>query len=390
MTAHLYAVPDPHRDPDPGAIQAGEPGEQDAQRHEPDGGDHGRAEQLATRIETMAGQWTAWWDTYETRHADPATLGASEATAGTPGEQPHPRALAIPDLRPYLDPRPLAAWTVTGIKASRRPAAWLGKQLLRAPVHAAIVLRDGAIVLLRSASRWLSGEIYPKTGPVVRFIAVPAITLYGAGRAFTDYPAHTAVGLLLVVAAASRAAERPEKTDRTTKTRASTKTPPNKQPAQPSVDTHETPPADGTTQPAEDPRDTLTEPPLTALIRREIGDDNGVHLADLRPAMREYLPGLAQATDEQLRRVLVEAGFDPSRKFRARGSAGRAGVHRDQLPPLFSPTPSQGRPTPHSPPPEDHPSPAEISAPESTGEQSGEPFSSQVGSSGAWTVKHHV
>ncbi|MFF4146961.1 GIY-YIG nuclease family protein [Streptomyces sp. NPDC001698] len=73
------------------------------------------------------------------------------------------------------------------------------------------------------------------------------------------------------------------------------------------------------------------ETPLTALIRELVGDDNGFHLQDLRPAMRKHLPGMANATDEELRQVVIDAGFNPSRKFRARGIAGRIGVHRDDI-----------------------------------------------------------
>lgn len=90
-------------------------------------------------------------------------------------------------------------------------------------------------------------------------------------------------------------------------------------------------------EPAQDPVEDVQEPPLTALIRELIGSDNGVHLQVLRPAMRERFPALAGATDQQLRKVLLDADWDPSRTFRAGGVAGRAGVHRDQLPPLPSP-----------------------------------------------------
>lgn len=114
------------------------------------------------------------------------------------------------------------------------------------------------------------------------------------------------------------------------------------------------------------------EPPLTALLRREIGTENGVHLVDLRPVMRAALPGLSSATDKELRHVLEEAGWDPSKKFRARGHAGRAGVHRNQLPPLPSPGDPQGPPVNHSPPSGDRPRPANSSEAESGGEEGGE------------------
>ncbi|MFZ4266565.1 hypothetical protein [Streptomyces arboris] len=94
-------------------------------------------------------------------------------------------------------------------------------------------------------------------------------------------------------------------------------------------------------EPAEDtPAEAPEEDPLTALIRAEIGGENGVHLQDLRPAMRAAFPHLSQASDKQLKEVLAGAGWNPSRKFRARGAVGLTGVHRDQLPPRPSPGPS--------------------------------------------------
>ena len=79
------------------------------------------------------------------------------------------------------------------------------------------------------------------------------------------------------------------------------------------------------------------EPPVVALVRAEIGTDTGVHLADLYPAMRAGLPGLSGAADDTLRAVLTEHHLRTRRTVRARGVAGRSGVHRKDLPPLPSP-----------------------------------------------------
>lgn len=79
------------------------------------------------------------------------------------------------------------------------------------------------------------------------------------------------------------------------------------------------------------------EPPVVALIRSEIGADSGVHLCDLYPAMRVSLPGCSQAPDEVLRNVLTAHHIPVRRSIRARGVAGRSGVHRSDLPPLPSP-----------------------------------------------------
>ncbi|MEU6928994.1 hypothetical protein AB0A05_07500 [Streptomyces sp. NPDC046374] len=114
--------------------------------------------------------------------------------------------------------------------------------------------------------------------------------------------------------------------------------------------------------------ETPAEDPLTALIRKEIGAENGVHLQDLRPALRLAFPLLSTASDADLRQLLTQAGWNPNRTFRARGAAGRAGVHRDELPPLPSPG---GPPEPLSKPlstPGESPRPANSSAAESGGE----------------------
>ncbi|WP_208766429.1 hypothetical protein, partial [Streptomyces chryseus] len=100
----------------------------------------------------------------------------------------------------------------------------------------------------------------------------------------------------------------------------------------------------------EEPPAAPLEDSLTTLLRDAIGAENGVHLGDLRPLMRKHLPGLSQATDKELREHLVQAGYDPSRTFRARGVAGRAGVHRTQLPPLPSPGDALEGAGDHSPP----------------------------------------
>lgn len=82
------------------------------------------------------------------------------------------------------------------------------------------------------------------------------------------------------------------------------------------------------------------EPPFIALLRAEIGDEKGIHLRDLYPAMRKHLDGLADAPDEALRQVLTDHGISTRRSIRARGVAGRTGVPRSALPPLPSAGPS--------------------------------------------------
>ena len=105
------------------------------------------------------------------------------------------------------------------------------------------------------------------------------------------------------------------------------------------------------------------EPPVVALVRAEIGTDTGVHLADLYPAMRASLPGLSEADDTTLRAVLTGHHLRTRRTVRARGVAGRSGVHRKDLPPLPSP---RGVPDPLSTPLSTH-----GDAGQSTGAESG-------------------
>ncbi|MCZ1006352.1 hypothetical protein [Streptomyces lydicus] len=79
------------------------------------------------------------------------------------------------------------------------------------------------------------------------------------------------------------------------------------------------------------------EHPVVALVRALIGDDEGVHLGELYPAMRERLDGLSEAPDEQLRQTLTDHRIEVARTVRSRGVAGRTGVRRSALPPLPSP-----------------------------------------------------
>ncbi|MEU3220025.1 hypothetical protein [Streptomyces sp. NPDC006971] len=87
---------------------------------------------------------------------------------------------------------------------------------------------------------------------------------------------------------------------------------------------------------AEGEGETPAEPPVVALVRAEIGAEKGVHFTDLYPAMRASLPGAEKAPDEALRQLLRDHQIPTRKSVRARGRAGRSGVHRDDLPPLPS------------------------------------------------------
>ncbi|MFD4662471.1 hypothetical protein [Streptomyces halstedii] len=84
----------------------------------------------------------------------------------------------------------------------------------------------------------------------------------------------------------------------------------------------------------EDEGETPVEPPVVALVRARIGEEKGVHLSALYPAMRGALPGCEKAPDEVLRQLLRDHQIPTRRSVRVGALAGRSGVHREDLPPL--------------------------------------------------------
>jgi len=281
------------------------------------------------------------------------------------------RAFAWPDLRPYADPKAALHLAVLGAGLTRRPARALGRLLLRLPrlswcviAVVACIVWTGTRVLSHLLLGWLTGTYGKKGGSFIARSGIVAAGLFCAWRTVGVYQRNGAAWLLMVWLLAAVVAERwnaeqedddeePKSTAKKGKAKKTKRAKdPDKSGAQDTPVTLTKGPAPSTPTPAvdepdEDGGDVPDEPPLTALIRTLIGDLNGVHLQTLRPAMRKHLPGLAQATDVELRQHLISAGFDPSRKFRAGGVAGRAGVHRGDLPPLPSP---EGGPGPLSDP----------------------------------------
>jgi hypothetical protein len=386
MSAHLHAVPDPEPQ---GAPAAGEwpvpfpaalPAAPDP---EPEPDDEPDEE-----------------GTEETGGEETPELPDSE-TDDEEGEEPaRRRAFTFPDLRPYADPRPLAELGPLAVQVGKTagpPALRVLSRAGRGLVGVVVVQGRGLVVLVRIATVWLSGE---GKGPSVGGrLLLAAGAVYGVGETWATQPGApwliTGGLLVLVVMAASGRIKAPAKKGAkkpAPKAPAATEQPPasaaekdtpaaaragvlarlagRRKPAP--AEPPELPPAEGPEEADEQaPREVPEGPvedPLTALIREQIGAENGVHLRDLRPAMREALPGLAEATDQQLREVLVSAGWDPTRTFRARGAAGRAGVHRDQLPPLPSPGSTQGPLSGRSPQGGERPRPADSSEAESGGE----------------------
>lgn len=222
-----------------------------------------------------------------------------KARRGTP-------AFKIPPLGEYADLKAAAAVSAQGVRAIR-PNARRGLRGLGA------YLREGMPYLMGAYREWLTSGSVPKR---MGFSVLVLVLVFRASK-WAGYWVMAGAVLLIILAAvtlAYRAGFRYEG-------EADSKAP--------------------------------EDDALTALVREEIGADNGVHLADLRPAMRAQLAGLEEASDEELLEVLVEAGFDPSRTFRARGFAGRSGVHRTD--PALAPPPPEPLETESAP----------LSAPES-------------------------
>ncbi|MFF5655243.1 phospholipase D-like domain-containing protein [[Kitasatospora] papulosa] len=320
-----------------------------------------------------------------------------------PVGEPEPErlpAFAMPELRQYADPKAVVDLARQGAKASRKPAAVLGRGLLAAAARAgrgtltavARIVRlvlTGTRVLLGLLVGWMTGQ-HSKSGSVAARFGGVAALLYVLARTAAAHPAETAataagVWFLAAVLAArgafdglvKKAKAKTAKGDAKPGEKTAPKPgnpeektapkPEEKTPAQDVEKTGERPrkglagwlrkkpapaPADAPAQaPANAPAEAVQEPPLTALIRELIGDDNGVHLSTLRPAIRERFPAFSQASDKRVRELLVGEGWDPSRTFRAGGVAGRAGIHRDQLPPLPSPDDGQEAERIGSPPP---------------------------------------
>ncbi|MFI1702995.1 hypothetical protein [Streptomyces griseoruber] len=304
-----------------------------------------------------------------------------------PGEEQPERlpTLVIPDLRPYADPKAVVDLARRGARASREPArnaarragvalARAARRTLAELAFTALKALPGSVILFTLLVGWLTG-VYGKKGSILARFGGVALALAVVAHTIAPSPLQGAIVLVwawcMAAIMAAISAERgafaallkKAKGKQQKDAKKGDQPPANDVEKDPAKDADDAPtprrkglagwlrkrsvPAgastpDGTPdeEAAQDPAQDIHEPPLTALIRELIGNDNGVHLQVLRPAMRERFPDLAGATDQQLRKVLVEWDFDPSRTFRAGGVAGRAGVHRDQLPPL--PSPSDG------------------------------------------------
>ncbi|MDX3069545.1 hypothetical protein PV518_46765 [Streptomyces sp. ND04-05B] len=328
----------------------------------------------------------------EPREPEPHEL---EPDDDEPGEWEPERipALMIPNLRPYADPKALASLARRSIKVSRKPATSLGRRLLPALGKLGATLLAGSRILGRLIWGWATGA-YGKAGSIPARFGGVAVLLYMLARSLGEWPAPTLIAVAWCWCLAALSATRGAFDRLLKKTAAASPKGAKKNGRKPKKGgkkktqtklTKEPAPA-LTDNPGEAPAEDVTEPPLMALVRELIGGDNGVHLNTLRPAMRERLPGLAEATDQQLRQVLVAAGWDPSRTFRAGGVAGRAGIHRDQLPPFPFPGDGPGTRSPETSGAESGPDLRK--SPE--GESSGEDPESTRRVPDGWTDEDHA
>jgi hypothetical protein len=324
---------------------------------------------------------------------EPDDVDELDDEPGEYDEEPAPqRALAMPDLSPYTSLDWVPEVINAGAAAARRKREQ--GQLKRAAEKEARAARKeagesspllvmaidvvaGTVGMLRYGAAWLGGEGGPDSVSVPGRLGLTALAGYFYYRAVGTWPDLAVAALIAVWFAGAlglRHRARAEAVKKAAKKagKGIAKRPGPPPAATPAAVLDEAADEGAEQAPVEAVDEAPKEDPLTALIRAEIGDENGVHLADLRPAMRAAFPHLSGASDEALREVLTEAGWDPSKKFRARGVAGRQGVHRKQLPPLPSP---EGAPGALSGPAlrgGDRPRPADSSKAESGGERPGE------------------
>lgn len=274
--------------------------------------------------------------------------------AGEPGEEAPPRrALALPDLRPY-------------VTADRETVKGVGRGLVP-------VFRAGGVVVLLVLRGWFSGELAPKVRPLWRLILGPLLTVYAVGQTVALYP----WALLLLVPALPLVALIARRwaavqADRAAKAKASAKASGkggkasakegSKEPAKSTPNTFAArlaaalsrpspeAPAEASPEPAEEPGEEageeLEETPvqeaapapsrddIVRALHALVGGSSGV----LHTALRDRL----RYPSTRAVREALEAAHIPSRSgVRAVGGNG-PGVHRRDIPPL--PPPREGSP----------------------------------------------
>ncbi|WP_030672350.1 hypothetical protein [Streptomyces sp. NRRL B-1347] len=255
---------------------------------------------------------------------------------GEAGEEPRRRAFAMPDLRPYADPRPLAELGPLAVEACQSPSIRI---FLR-------VCGLGVYRLLAVIFGWVFGRI-GKRGSVGARLAATGFIAYALARAPLSHPVAVpavcaAVALAVVLAGTGRLplptiAPGPKGGVSKVKSKRSITVRfggslwrRTTAPEAPSADTPPqapgTPPAD---QAADVDKAPVPDPSPEAVIRalhRLVGEGRGV----LHTTLRDHL---ALPDTRALKRVL-ERDQIPSRPG-VRAAAGNGpGVHRDDFPPL--------------------------------------------------------
>lgn len=274
-----------------------------------------------------------------------------------PGEEDVPRrALAVPDLRPY-------------VTADRETVVDLVRGLASVLRAVGRPLRVSVVVVLLVLRAWFSGEVAPKVSPLWRLILGPLIAVYAVGQVVVLYPwapllLVPALPLVAVIARrwADGQADREAKAKASAKGRKGSAKEVSKEagksepktfaarlaaalarpsaeaspeaPAEASAEAAETPSAEGG-QEAEEER---AEPPvqeapaapsrdqIVRALHTLVGGSSGV----LHTALRDHL---RYPSTRAVREALDAAGIPRRDGVRAVGGNG-PGVHRADIPPL--------------------------------------------------------
>lgn len=364
--ARLHAVPDPDDVPEavPAAVET-PPGEGPV---------------VIELLDTLPAPAEEAGDELEDQAADEGEPGeeledADEDEEGDPGEEAPRRALAFPDLRPYVTTdretvRELGSLAVD-VKRSTAPRVRRGL----APVFRAVwkALRAGTVIVLLVLRAWFSGEVAPKVPPLWRLILGPLVTVYVVCQTVALYPWSPLVlgaawPILAVIAQRWAAGQ----VDRAAKAKASGKgsgkggkgategapktfaarlaaalarpaaEPSPKEPAEASAEAPEESPAEPGEEAAEEPEETPVQeapaPPSRDDLVRALHALVGTSSGTLDTALRDRL---RYPSTRAVREALEAAGIPHRDGVRAVGGNG-PGVHRRDFPPL--PPPREGSP----------------------------------------------
>ncbi|MFC8463395.1 hypothetical protein [Streptomyces sp. NPDC057250] len=382
MGAHLHVVPDPEPDEAPG------PGERPvlvpvlapvvpAPRQAPDLPDEPDAPDLPD--EPDAPDLPDEPDAPDLPDAPDANEDQDdEDDAGEYEEEPAARALSVPDLRPYVDPRPLRELGPLAVEAGKTAGPPLLRAIGRLLLGLARALAwygRGSGVLLTLLAGWLSGKYGKRVSLAARF-GICAALIYAVVKLSGQYPyapwVTLAVALLAILAAATGAIEvpasKPEKKsdgkgkagkDKTGETPGkSTDTPAEESPETPEAEPakasrgsllgrllHRPEPApeapadtpeEAEEEAPEEVEETLAEAPrgpsredVIRSLHTLVGGGRGVLLTALRAH-------LSLPDTRAVKRVLEEAGITTRQGVRTVAGNG-PGVHRDDFPELPSP-----------------------------------------------------